>query len=71
MNFYDRESELKLLAAAQVRSEKGSQMTILLGRRRIGKTILAMKSVESLNFIYLFVGRKNEQLLCQEFCGEI
>ncbi|MCK9404727.1 MAG: ATP-binding protein [Chitinophagaceae bacterium] len=71
MNFYDRESELSLLAAAQKRSEKGSQMTVLFGRRRIGKTLLAMKSVESQNFVYLFVGRKNEQMLCQEFSGEI
>lgn len=71
MNFYNREPELDLLATAQGRSEKVSQMTVLLGRRRIGKTVLAMKSVESVRFIYLFVGRKNEQLLCQEFIGEI
>jgi len=46
-------------------------MTILFGRRRIGKTVLALKSVEGEPFVYLFVGRKSEPLLCQEFVAEI
>ncbi len=71
MKFYNRESELKLLSAVQKRAEKGGQMTVIVGRRRIGKTLLAVKSVESQIFVYFFVGRKTEQLLCEEFIGEI
>ena len=71
MKFYNRESELKLLSAVQKRTEKGGQMTVIVGRRRIGKTLLAVKSVESQTFVYFFVGRKTEQLLCEEFIGEI
>jgi AAA+ ATPase superfamily predicted ATPase len=71
MKFYDREAELKLLAETAARTDKCGQMTVLAGRRRIGKTLLALKSVESQSFVYLFVGRKSEQLLCQEFIAEI
>jgi len=71
MRFYNRESELQLLNEAVIRSEKRSQMTVLFGRRRIGKTLLALKSVENNPHVYLFVGRKSEPLLCQEFISEI
>ena len=42
-------------------------MTVVTGRRRIGKTSLVMKSVENTPVVYLFVGRKNEATLCAEF----
>jgi hypothetical protein len=42
-------------------------MTVVTGRRRIGKTSLVMKSVENTATVYLFVGRKNEATLCKEF----
>src|SRR3989339_42834 len=71
MRFYNRESELQLLDKAGKRSEERSQMTVLFGRRRIGKTLLALKSVENNPHVYLFVGRKSEPLLCQEFVSEI
>jgi len=44
-----------------------SRLTVVTGRRRIGKTSLIMKSVEGLSTVYLFVGRKNEAALCAEF----
>lgn len=44
-----------------------SRMTVVTGRRRIGKTSLIMKSVEGLPTVYLFVGRKSEATLCTEF----
>lgn len=68
MKFYNRESELKELKRIQELSFKNfSRMTVVTGRRRIGKTSLVMKSVENTPTVYLFVGRKNEATLCAEF----
>lgn len=44
-----------------------SQMTVLTGRRRVGKTKLLFKSCENTPTVYLFVGRTNEASLCQQF----
>ena len=71
MEFIDRENELKLLEGIRKRSEKSATMTVITGRRRIGKTTLTLKAFEGHPFIYLFVVRKNEILLCQEFIEEI
>jgi len=71
MEFIDRENELKLLEGIRKRSEKSAVMTVITGRRRIGKTTLTLKAFEGHPFIYFFVVRKNEVLLCQEFIEEI
>lgn len=42
-------------------------MTTLIGRRRIGKTSLLLKSVEGMESLYLYVSKDNEQMLCQKF----
>jgi hypothetical protein len=43
-------------------------MTIITGRRRIGKTSLALRATQGeYPTVYLFVGRKNEAALCGEF----
>ena len=44
-----------------------SRLTVVTGRRRIGKTNLIMRSIEDSPTVYLFVGRKNEATLCAEF----
>ena len=68
MRFYNRESELDELKRIQNLSfNYFSRMTVVTGRRRIGKTSLVMKSVENTPTVYLFVGRKNEATLCTEF----
>lgn len=68
MKFYNRESELDELKRIQNLSFNDfSRMTVVTGRRRIGKTSLVMKSVENTPTVYLFVGRKNESTLCSEF----
>ncbi len=71
MKFYDRENELALLAGIQKKSLLAAQMTFVVGRRRIGKTSLLIKSSENERCVYLFVARKNEALLCNEFVDEI
>ena len=71
IKFYNRENELATLANAKKISLTQSRMTIITGRRRIGKTSLILKATENDKFIYLFVARKSESLLCREFTEEI
>lgn len=70
MKFYNRETELALLDSIAERSKNDAQMTVVVGRRRIGKTSL-LKKGESSPVVYFFVARKSEVLLCEEFIGEI
>lgn len=70
MKFYDRKEELQLLSQIKDFSEQSSRMTVLTGRRRIGKTRLILKSVEKQNFLYFFIAKKEEKLLCEEFVEE-
>ena len=68
MKFYNRENELAELKRIQRLSfEENSRLTVITGRRRIGKTSLIMKAVDETPTVYLFVGRKNEATLCSEF----
>ncbi len=72
MRFYNREKELTFLKSIKERSETVAQMTVVVGRRRIGKTSLLKKAVENEDTaLYLFVTRKNEVLICEEFKDEI
>ena len=48
-----------------------SILTVVTGRRRIGKTTLIDKSMSGEEYLYFFVGKKNEAVLCAEFTGEI
>lgn len=72
MRFYNREKELASLEKVrQVSFSVHSQMTVLTGRRRIGKTSLIFKSCEDTPTVYLFVSRSNETDLCSSFTAEI
>lgn len=68
MKFYNRQHELTELERIQNLSfNDSSRLTVITGRRRIGKTSLIIKSTANTPTIYLFVGRKNEAALCSEF----
>ena len=68
MKFYNRTNELaELQRIKNLSFSEHSRMTVLTGRRRIGKTSLIMKSVEDEPTVYLFVGRKTEATLCSEY----
>lgn len=68
MRFYDRTEELQELQEMMRQSfEDHSRLTVLTGRRRIGKTSLGLKAMEGTPMVYLFVSRKNEALLAQEY----
>src|SRR3989338_3074179 len=71
MKFVGRESELAMLEALETQSRNTGIMTVLTGRRRIGKTSLALHHCANKSFLYLFIARKEEHLLCQEFKEEI
>ena len=71
MKFYFRTDELKELETLRKQSAKTSRMAVLVGRRRVGKTSLALEFVDNKPHVYLFVARKSEALLCQSFIDEI
>ena len=66
MDFYGRETELEVLKAAAKLSQTTSQFTVVLGRRRVGKTTLMLKGAEGTKSVYLFVSRKSESVLCAD-----
>ena len=70
MKFYDRTKELALFEEVYQKSRQEAQMTVLVGRRRIGKTELALRCSYGNPLLYFFVARKSEQMLCQDFKAE-
>lgn len=66
MKFYDREIETETLRRIEATSHEYAQMTVITGRRRIGKTTLIKHAYEHSEMVYFFVARKSEALLCKE-----
>jgi len=59
MKFYGRHQEIaKLQAYQQLSLEKGAQMIVVAGRRRIGKTRLILEATQHIPHLYFFVTRK-------------
>lgn len=71
MRFYDRVQELETLREIEIASAESAQMTMIVGRRRVGKTTLLRNAFTVTPILYFFIGRKNEILLCEEFVEEI
>lgn len=65
MRFHGRERELAELERIRRESETSSRFTVVMGRRRIGKTTLALRSAEGHRCVYLFVSRIAEPMLCE------
>ena len=70
MKFYNRENELRMLKEVLRQSRQEARMTVLMGRRRIGKTELSLRCGDE-TVLYFFVGKKTETLLCQDYIREI
>ena len=66
MKFYGRNQEIERLLQLDKQSEKTSVFTLLVGRRRTGKTTLVKQAFANKPILYFFVSQKSEQLLCQE-----
>jgi AAA+ ATPase superfamily predicted ATPase len=73
MKFYNRETEIISLNQQAEQANTQARMTVITGRRRMGKTLLALHCAEkrSETFLYLFVSKKSEALLCEEYLEEI
>ncbi len=71
MKLYDREIEAETLRRIEATSGRYAQLTVITGRRRIGKTTLIKHAFEGSEMIYFFVARKSEALLCQELTDTI
>ena len=70
MKFYNRQKELENLKHIEQLSQTSfSKMTVIVGRRRVGKTKLIQEVYPKK--VYLFVSKKNEALLCEEFISII
>jgi hypothetical protein len=69
MRFYDREKELEILQTNWGETTDRGRLTVLIGRRRIGKTTLLTKSAEDDGqpMLYLYVSKDNERVLTGKF----
>lgn len=71
MEFYDREIEIEQLKAIDKLSEKVAQFTVLMGRRRIGKTTLLKEAFSDKEMLYFFVSKKSIPMLCAEYQQQV
>jgi len=67
MKFYDRINELETLTQIEQQSTETACFTIMVGRRRTGKTSLLLRSSAEKKMLYLFVSRNSEAVLCRQF----
>lgn len=69
MKFYDREKELNILQMNWKQTTERGRLTVLIGRRRIGKTTLLTKNSKGGEqpFLYLYVSKDNERVLAEKF----
>ena len=71
MKFYDREIEICELQRLDNLANEIAQFTVLMGRRRTGKTTLMMYALDGRKYLYFFIGKKAEALQCQSFQQQI
>ncbi len=70
MRFYNRTKEIEELRRIQGRAfDSRSRMTVITGRRRIGKTSLALRATQGeYPTVYLFVSRKKRGCIVRRVC---
>ncbi|MGN0876824.1 MAG: ATP-binding protein [Kiritimatiellia bacterium] len=73
MEFIGRESEIELLRKLRTRSSQQAQMTVLTGRRRVGKTTLLREALDDGTglYVHLPITRQSERTLCVELQAEV
>lgn len=67
MRFYDREKEISELQKFDDVANATAQFTVLIGRRRTGKTTLMTQALKGRTYLYFFIGKKAETIQCHEF----
>ncbi len=72
MKFYGRELELSKIEGylEQIKTNK-AELVVIIGRRRIGKTRLALEAIKNKPNLYFFVTRKKEEDLLRDWSAEI
>jgi AAA+ ATPase superfamily predicted ATPase len=71
MKFIGRQQEITRLHRIRQSSFSRGQMTVVTGRRRIGKTRLIRESFGTESYLYFFVARLDEALLCAGFLDRV
>ena len=62
MRFYDRKQEIAELQRLDQLSAQCAQFTVLMGRRRTGKTTLMTHAFADKKYLYFFIGKKAESI---------
>jgi uncharacterized protein len=72
MKFYNRVNELRRIGDFyKIVEEKGSRVLVITGRRRIGKTRLALESMKKRDHLYLFIKKKRINEIIAEWSEEV
>ena len=66
MRFYDRVNEMQILQENEAQAERSAVFTVLMGRRRVGKTSLITHAMDGREYAYLFISKDNEAVLCRK-----
>ena len=66
MKFYDRVNEMQILQENEAQAERSAVFTVLMGRRRVGKTSLITHAMDGREYAYLFISKDNEAVLCRK-----
>lgn len=66
MKFYDRINEMQILQENEAQAERSAVFTVLMGRRRVGKTSLILRALEGRDYAYLFISKDSEAVLCRK-----
>ena len=56
MRFYDRVNEMQILQENEAQAERSAVFTVLMGRRRVGKTSLITHAMDGREYAYLLKG---------------
>ncbi len=67
MDFFDRKSEIGYLRSERDLSKKVARMTVVTGRRRVGKTQLIQRAMGDEPYLYFLVTRRAETDQCADF----
>lgn len=72
MQFFGREEEIKELRKIRAMCEKSAKMTVLTGRRRVGKTELVKHALDDgvMPYLHLPITRQPEVTLCEQLQEE-
>ena len=74
MKFFGRKSEVKELREIRELSKSVARMTVVTGRRRVGKTELVRQALDDggdMPFLYFLITRAPQSAVCENLQGEI